>query len=147
MSDIAGVLKSEISRLSKKNIREHLKPVQVATSSHRRQLAALKRQVGEMEREIGRLRRMVVSEAPAAAATAEKPKARFVAKGLRSLRSRLGLSAEEFGQLLDVSAQTIYNWEGQKTTPRPAQISAIAALRGIGKKEAKARLTADSTAA
>jgi len=56
------------------------------------------------------------------------------------MRSRLDLSAADFGRLLNVGAQTIYNWETEKTKPRPAQLPAIAALRKIGKREARARL-------
>ena len=65
---------------------------------------------------------------------------RFVAKGLRSQRSRLGLSAAEFGKLLGVSAQSIYNWEHEVAHPRSEQISKLASLRGLGKREAAERL-------
>jgi DNA-binding XRE family transcriptional regulator len=65
---------------------------------------------------------------------------RFSAKGLQSHRSRLGLSASEFGKLLGVSAQTIYNWEHEAARPRDEQLGKLAGLRGIGKREAVARL-------
>ncbi len=65
---------------------------------------------------------------------------RFVAKGLRSTRERLGLSQADFGKLVGVSAQSIYNWESEKARPRGAQIAKLAALRGIGKREAAERL-------
>ena len=65
---------------------------------------------------------------------------RFVAKGLRSQRSRLGLSAADFGKLLGVSAQSVYNWEHDVARPRAEQLSKLAALRTIGKREAGQRL-------
>lgn len=122
-------------------MRQYLQPVQAATTQHRHQLATLKKQVTQLERELGRLRRgaAAASSAPAADAGAA-PKVRFVAKGFSSLRARLGFSAAELGLLLGVSTQTIYNWETKKATPRAEQIAAIAALRGIGKKEARARI-------
>ena len=55
-------------------------------------------------------------------------------------RERLGLSADDFGKLLGVSAQSIYNWEHENARPRAEQLANVAALRGIGKREAKARL-------
>ena len=55
-------------------------------------------------------------------------------------RERLGLSAEDFGKLLGVSAQSIYNWEHEKARPRAEQLGKVATLRGIGKREAKVRL-------
>lgn len=143
MSDIAGLLKSEIVRLSKKVIREYLGPIQSATTSHRRQLAAVKKQLIALEREVAQLRRAAKANASAPAAK-ETSNIRFVAKGFRTLRARLGLSAEELGQLLGVSAQSVYNWENKKTVPRREQVAAIAALRGVGKREIRARLEASA---
>jgi DNA-binding XRE family transcriptional regulator len=142
MSDIAGLLKSEIVRLSKKVVREYLAPLQTATTQHRRQLAALKQQVTQLERELGKVRRTSKpgSSAAAAAEPAEGTKIRFVAKGFASMRARLGLSAHDLGLLLGVTTQTIYNWEGKKSTPRLEQVAAIAKLRGVGKKEVRERL-------
>lgn len=56
------------------------------------------------------------------------------------MRARLDLSAEDFGRLVGVSSQSVYNWEQEKSRPRPAQVAAIAAVRTIGKREALARL-------
>jgi DNA-binding XRE family transcriptional regulator len=66
---------------------------------------------------------------------------RFTAKGLASQRSRLGLSAHECGLLVGASGQSIYNWEDGKARPRAKHLQALAALRGMGKKEAAARLS------
>lgn len=68
------------------------------------------------------------------------PKLRFVAKGLGSLRKRLGVSIEEFATLLGVSPQSIYNWQAGKTVPRRAQLEKLAAVRSIGKREARQML-------
>jgi transcriptional regulator with XRE-family HTH domain len=65
---------------------------------------------------------------------------RFSAKGLHSQRSRLGLPAADFGKLLGVSSQTIYNWEQEAAHPRGEQLGKLAAPRGIGKREAGERL-------
>ena len=46
------------------------------------------------------------------------------------------LSAADFGKLLGVSAQSIYNWERESAYPRVEQIARLAAIRGIGKREA-----------
>ena len=72
----------------------------------------------------------------------EGRKLRFSAKGLKTHREKLGLSAAEYGQLAEVSSQSIYNWEAGKTVPRQAQVQALAGLRGIGKREAAKRLEA-----
>ncbi len=69
-----------------------------------------------------------------------KSAVRFTAKGLRSQRKRLGLSAAEYAKLVGVTSQAIYQWERETAHPRKKQIAILAALRGIGKKEALARL-------
>lgn len=140
MPDIAGLLKAEIVRLSNKTVRQHLGPLKSASAAHRHQIAALKKQVAGLEKELARLRRSNGRAEAQKDADAETSKNRFVAKGLRSLRARLDLSAEDFGRLVGVSSQSVYNWEQEKSRPRPAQVAAIAAVRTIGKREALARL-------
>ena len=67
-------------------------------------------------------------------------KFRFSAKGLASQRQRLGLSAEQCGLLLGASSQSVYNWEQGKTRPLAKHLAAIAAVKGMSKKDATARL-------
>jgi DNA-binding XRE family transcriptional regulator len=52
----------------------------------------------------------------------------------------MALSGADMGILLDVSAKTIYNWEAEKSRPRQQHLAAIGAVRGMGKREAAARL-------
>ncbi|MFO1303594.1 MAG: helix-turn-helix transcriptional regulator [Burkholderiales bacterium] len=85
-------------------------------------------------------RRASRAEPATAAEAAGGPKLRFVAKGLRSHRARLGLSAGEFGKLVGASANSVYAWESGKTAPRREQVARIAAVRLMGKREAVQRL-------
>ena len=142
MPNVGAVIREEITRLSRKESRSQIDPTKKATVRHRRDIATLKRQVAQLERQMALLNRNVLS-APARVAqsgpTAGR-RIRFVAKGLRSQRERLGLSQPNFGKLLGVSAQTIYNWEHEEARPRAEQVAKIAALRTIGKREASERL-------
>lgn len=140
MPDIASLLKAEIVRLSKKTVRQSLAPIQRSTTTHRREIAALKKQIATLERTIAGLRRAQSRQQPAVDAESASARHRFVAKGLRTLRARLGVSQEEFGKLVGVSAQSVYNWERQTARPRPAQLAAIAAVRSLGKRKARQRL-------
>jgi DNA-binding transcriptional regulator YiaG len=139
MPNIGAVLKQEIARLSRREIRNEVQATRKASAQYRRHIAALRRQVAALERQVAVLSRRVRA-APTNSASETGTKFRFVAKGLRSQRARLGLSAEEYAKLLGVSAQSVYNWERGHATPRPAQVAAIARLRGIGKREARSRL-------
>lgn len=141
MPNVGTILKDEIIRLSKKTLREQVGPLHTTTSAQRKQLATLKKQVQELQRELAALRRASERARPEPEAVNDTQH-RLSAKGLKSLRDRLDLSAGDFGLLLDVGGQTIYNWESEKTTPRPAQLPAIAELRSIGKREARRRIEA-----
>jgi DNA-binding transcriptional regulator YiaG len=139
MPNIAALLKDEISRLSRKEIRKEVLPLRRATATYRREIAALKRTVAALERRAKSLAKAAAPREDSSTVTDGTP-IRFVSKGLVSLRKRLGISAADLARLLGVSMQSIYNWEHKKATPRKEQVVAIAALRSIGKKEAHARL-------
>ena len=107
----------------------------------RAQVAQLKRQLTTLQRQVNTL--STGRARPAAAEPAEGDAGelhRFSAKGLASHRRRLGLSAESFGALVGVTGQSIYKWEAGKARPRASQMTAIAELRKLGKREAQARL-------
>lgn len=140
MPNIGALLKQEIGRLSRREIRSQVHTTKKASAQHRRDIAALKREVEVLRRQVALLQRQILkrpSPMPGASATR---KVRFVAKGLRSQRKRLGVSAEDYGRLVGVSAQSIYNWEQGHTAPRAEQLAALAALRGMTKRVAEARL-------
>jgi predicted transcriptional regulator len=140
MPNIGSVLKEEIIRLSRRESRSQIDPTKKATIRQRREVADLKRQVAQLSRQVALLSSKTLG-APAVVPADDNGKpARFSAKGLRVQRERLGLSADGFGKLLGVSAQSIYNWEHEKARPRAEQLAKVAALRGVGKREAKARL-------
>src|SRR4249919_1199199 len=137
MANLGAMLKEEITRLSRKEVRKLVEPVRKAAASHRSDIAALKRQVALLQRQLKSLGRVgAKTETPSTGAAPT----RFVAKGLPSLRNRLGLSQGDFGKLAGVSTQSIYNWEHGKSVPRKAQLAVLAGLRGLGKREAQERL-------
>lgn len=138
MSDLIKVLREEIRRQTKKTIRESVEKLQKHTAQHRRDLAKLKRELQSCHKRIEFLERQELKRISDSKKKAEN--VRFSAKSVRSHRVRLGFTAAEFGELLKVSAQTIYQWEQGKTRPRKAQIAHLAELRALGKKEARARL-------
>lgn len=141
MPNIGTLLRDEISRLCRREIKRQVGPLRKAVAAGRRDVAALKRQLADADRKLRNVARQGTAAAKAVAPSDGKP-VRFVAKGLKTLRSRLGVSQAGFAQLAGVSAQTVYNWETRKATPRREQLERIVALRLIGKREAAARLEA-----
>jgi DNA-binding transcriptional regulator YiaG len=148
MPNIASVLKAEIARVARKEVRAQTEGLKKSSTSQRSDIAALKRQVKELEKALRRVGRA----APKAAAGRPSEPAddagdhRFSAKGFASHRRRLGLSAADVGLLLGTSGQTIYHWETGKARPRAGALAGIVALRALGKREALARLDTLKTA-
>lgn len=140
MPNIATAFKDEISRLCRKEMRKHLEPLRKATAAYRKEIAALKRKLQESERRVGALAKRSAKATTAATEEVPERQTRFVAKGLKSLRTRLGISAAELAGLLGVTGQSVYNWEQKKSTPRAAQLAQLAELRSLGKKAVRARL-------
>ena len=140
MPNIASVLKDEIARIARKESRRSLNTVRKTVVQHRRYIAVLRKQIATLDRHVARLSKLEKSNG-APVQSPDKPM-RFVAGGVRSLRKRLGFSATDLGHLIGVSAQSVYNWERKFTKPRAEQLKLLAELRGLGKREATARLVA-----
>jgi len=141
MPNIGAVLKQEIARLSRKEVRGQVTTTKKASAQYRRDIAALKRQVAALAKQVAMLAKRTRGAAPVATAADEDgAKLRFSAKGLKSHRAKLGISAGDYGKLVGVSAQSVYNWEAGKASPRAGQRAQLAALRSLGKREAQARL-------
>jgi len=140
MPNIAAVLRDEVVRLARKELRAQTEGLKKASAQYRRDIAALKRQVVELERQVALLTGLVLKKKPASPVSSGAATVRFTANGLRAQRKRLGLSAADYAQLAGVSPQSIYNWERKITRPRKEQVAILAALRGMGKREAQARL-------
>lgn len=141
MPNIAAVLKEEIARLARKELRAQTEEFKKASGQYRAHIATLRRRVDELERELKRVGKATGRQQAAAVADDDDhTQRRFSATRLAAQRRKLGLSAADFATLLGVSGQSVYKWEHGESRPRAKQLEAIAALRGIGKREAAARL-------
>ncbi len=141
MPNLATVLKEEIRRLARKEAKTQVATLRKTTTQHRRDIAALKRQLKEQERRNARLEKTLARGVPASTQTSDGATApRFSPAWLAKHRAKLGLSATDYAKLVGVSGFTIYNWEKGKNRPRNAQLQALAAVRGLGKRQVVARL-------
>ena len=140
MPNIAAVFKEEIVRLARKEIRRQTNVLRKTSAQYRKDIAEMKRRVSELQHRVNPLEKQVLRDVPPRVAEVEAERVRFTARGLRSQRQRLGLSAGDYGKLIGVTDQTVYNWEHEIARPRKQQVAIIASLRHIGKREAHARL-------
>jgi DNA-binding transcriptional regulator YiaG len=140
MANIAAMLKEEITRLARKEVRRQTEVLRKTSAQHRKYIAVLKKSVSDLQREVTALEKQALKQSVTVSPSTGKKSTRFSAKGLRSHRSRLGLSAAAYGKLIGVTGQTVYKWENGAVRPRVQQVEALAAVRGMGKKEVSALL-------
>jgi DNA-binding transcriptional regulator YiaG len=139
MPNIATVLKEEITRLARKELKANTETLKKAISTYRSEIAALKRRVDQLERGAKKTAK-VVSKVVTSEPEGEATRLRFRMDGFKAHRERLGLSAADYAKLIGVSALSVYKWEGGQARPRESYLPAIAAVRKLGKREAAKRL-------
>lgn len=142
MPNIATAFKAEIARVSRKEIRSEIAALKKAVAGYRHEIASLKKRMQDLERQVKRTGggRQVARAASTDKGGEGSQQLRFSPHRFAAQRKKLGLSAADFAKLLGVSSLSVYKWESGKTRPRRAQLEAIAAARGLGKREAVARL-------
>ncbi|TWO69123.1 helix-turn-helix transcriptional regulator [Caenimonas sedimenti] len=138
MPNIASVLKDEITRLARKELKSETASLKKAVATYRHEIATLKRKVAALEKQV----RRVEPKAPRTSLQGPQDDEglRFRAAGFAQHRKRLGLSASDVGKLIGASQLSVYKWESGKAKPRRSYLPAIAALRRMGKREATKRL-------
>lgn len=144
MTTIHEILKSEIVRLSRKQLRTDMAPMKKAMAAYRSEIAALKARVSESDRALRTIQKHIPKPAspPLASESGENgsKSVRFSAKAFAKQRQRLELSAADCALMFGTSVQTIYNWEAGTSRPRGESLTAIAAMKKLGKRDTAAIL-------
>ena len=141
MANLLSLLNDRIYRVARREVRGQIQKTQRLAAQHRRDIAAIKRQVAALARTVAFLEKQEQRRVASPPALPQEAKGvRFSARSVKAQRARLGLSAKDFGGLVGVSALTIYSWESGKSRPRQKQLAGLAAVRRLGKREARKRL-------
>ena len=145
MPNIAKVLREEIQRLAKRQVRAELLPLRRDTVRLKKTAADLRRQLAALartNRDLVKKVTPVVAVKETEAAVERASKLRPTSKSLKNLRARLGLTQTQFGKLLGVSGQAVVHWASKqgRVRMRKTTLSALAALQKIGKRDAWRKL-------
>lgn len=138
MVNIASVFKAETSRIARKEVRAEVESLKKANSQHRSAIAELRRELAALQKQLKQAQRERASSDAKEKATDRKY--RFSAARMAAHRSRLGLSAADYGRLISMSGATIYLWEQGKARPKPEQVQQLGELKHRSGKEILARL-------
>jgi DNA-binding transcriptional regulator YiaG len=148
MANFNTALKAEISRISRKEIKQAVAPLRKPAIGARHALADLKRRVAALEQENKRMAALLSKvPQPAPAEEPVKSKGWISGKGVRSLRQKLGLSQEAFAKLVGVSPNAVYQWERKSgmLRLRANTRTAVMSARELGAREAKTKLAEMAT--
>jgi DNA-binding transcriptional regulator YiaG len=145
MPNLARVLREEIQRLARKQVKAGWSPVKreqvrlrKSVTDLRRQLTALSRTSQELVTKVTALLASQETEV----AQEQVANLRPTSRSLGALRRRLGLTQVQFGTLLGVSGQAVGQWESKegRVRMRRATLGALAGIQHIGRREARRRL-------
>ncbi len=140
MPNMAQAFKEEITRLSRKEIRNVCDPL-------RKQVQTLRRTVRDQQTTINRLERSLakmVAQTATDTGTAlysppggeeEGTRARVTPASIKRHRLRLNLSQAELGEILSVSTNTIVRWEKGMSSPRAHHRTALLRVREMGRRD------------
>jgi len=147
MGKMEEVLRSEIGRLTRKELRETLTPLLKEIRELKRTVSRLSKSVESLEKAAVRRKRLKIAEKGQLQVPDEEVKAaRLTARVIRNLRKKLGISQEKMAIILDVSPASVAFWEQGRARPRGANKSSLVALRKLGRRDVK-RILAEKGAA
>lgn len=138
MANIASILKAEIARVARKEVRSEIESLKKASAQQRSAIASLRREVAALQKELRQAGRARSAEAQAQ--PAEDRQYRFSATRLAAHRKKLGLSAADYGRLVGMSGASVYLWEQGQARPRPEQVRLLGALKQLSRRAALERL-------
>ena len=138
MGKIDSAVKSEITRLAKKEIRATCGPLARDVRELKRTVSRLRRTVASLEKAAREWTRQVRAQKAELKAPEEEVKAARFSPGLiRSLRKRLSLSQGQLATVLGVSSASVGFWEQGRTRPTGSNRAALVALRKLGRRDVR----------
>ena len=138
MPNVMSVLRAEIRRLARKEMKQETALLKKHVATMRRRLAGARKRIRDLELRAKQVGRGAVG--PAAQSAADK-QVRFSAAWVRAHRKKLGMSREVYARLVGVSAQSIMAWEASRSRPRLGALRAWRSIREKGIRELREMLS------
>ena len=143
MGKMEQAIKSEITRLAKKEMRATYLPLARDVRRLKRTVSALRKTVVVLSRLGAEWQAQRTAERTSRAAAPEAVKAARVSPGLiKKLRARLGITQGELATLVGVSTNAVGFWEQGKARPTDRNKELLVTLRKLGKREVAGILAA-----
>jgi len=137
MGKVEAIIKSEIVRLAKREMRRVATPLRRDIRSLKSTVSQLRKTVLDLERFNALQKKERDKQPPLKAAPEEVETSRLSPRLIRSLRKRLGLSQRNLARLAGVTPLAVYQWESGVFKPKKEKKGVLVALRKLGRREAK----------
>jgi DNA-binding transcriptional regulator YiaG len=145
MGKLEATIKSEIERLSKRELRQVSVPLKRDVRLLKISVSQIRKAVLPLERFAAHQRKKLTRRGIRLEATPEEvKKSRFSPRLIRTLRKKLRITQKELAILVGVTLGAAHQWEAGKFTPKPEKKATLAALRKLGRSEVK-KLLAERT--
>ena len=138
MAKFESIIKSEMMRLAKREVRKVSVPLgsdvwslKSAVSQLRKAVLTLQRITASQQKELER------GKTPLEAAPEEVKISRFSPRLIRSLRGHLGITQKELAILTGVTVGAIHQWESGRFKPSMKKKAVMVALRKLGRREVR----------
>ena len=137
MGKIEAVMRDEIARLARREIRQQVEPLRKEVRELKRRIVKLERAVQPINKEIKQKKKAQLEKLSSLQATEDEVRAaRITAEWVSNLRMKLNLSQAELASLVGVSVSAVRSWEYGHSLPRDTPRSALVALRKLGRRAA-----------
>ena len=146
MGKIEGIIKSEIMRLAKREIRKISVPLGRDVRSLKSAVSQLRRAVLTLQRiKAIQQKELEKGKKPLEAAPEEVKVSRFSPRLIRSLRGHLGITQKELAILTGVTVGAIHQWESGQFKPSMKKKAVMVAIRKLGRREVRKLLEGKKT--
>jgi DNA-binding transcriptional regulator YiaG len=146
MGKIEGIIKSEIMRLAKREIRKITVPLGSDVRSLKSAVSQLRKAVLTLQRITANQQKVLEKgKKPLEAAPEEVKMSRFSPRLIRSLRGHLGITQKELAILTGVTVGAIHQWESGQFKPGLKKKAVMVAIRKLGRREVRKLLEGKET--
>ena len=143
MSTLAKTIKDEIRRISRREIGLALSKIRRDHIAMKKRIAEQKSRISAIEKDNKELLKKQAAFGQDSHSGPEAEHVAFYARGIKSLRRRLGLSQIDLATLVGMNRISISHWEkksGKIKIIKPEVRKILAELKGMKKAEVAARL-------
>ena len=137
MPKIESVLRSEIIRMAKREVRSMFLPLKRNAWQMKTKLSGLTKMLAPIDRVVKEKMHREETRPKLEASLEEVKASRLTPDRIRGLRRKLGISQRELAILTGASLGAILSWEKGKFKPKPEKKTTLVALRKLGKREVR----------